>query len=614
MTIKELDIKWFWSKLLSSTNAQHSISDNFLLTAKNVRIYDGGIWPRKWKQIFLENSKIKNRWWFSLNGELYQILWWKIWKITTGTPIEIVDLWLDKNCDIAVFGQYAMISWEWAEMKVFNGTSLINPLIPRQEWASNISYITRDILANWMLVGKDFTGEFSNGNGYAIWDSVFVKLTPINIWTWNANVYIYWKITEIRWSNVYIPEIDWQQSWLYWVWDMYSSIAKMWKNISLISSKNCVEFCRNFCFTSIGNTLYISRPATNTNPEYIYDFQNSPAQSIAYNIEIIWLKWTMNGLYIFLEWRFEFLGANAMQNISGSSTFISQPLWEWFEPISNLAICSYGDKIFYLARNLNIQCINYKQGMEYSNIGEISSTPIVWITELLQNLDEDQSNCFAFVNESDKTLQIHCKTRWAAYNDVCIVYYLQYDTFSIDTWKNYNYIIKHWNKYYWFSDINGDVFIDNVWNQDGTQNISSIIETRNLILWNVSQKLFRWFTLWWWLDKKTRYKIKIEIFIDDEIYFSWYWTNEGLLSIDSIVWELSWQALSDVPIWWNTSSSVSSSLYTPFEIVIDEGQIFVYGTRIRVKLSSLEVENRYLFDMMRLKIEHTWFIETSKKL
>ena len=36
----------------------------------------------------------------------------------------------------------------------------------------------------------------------------------------------------------------------------------------------------------------------------------------------------MNGLYVFTKNKVEFLGANSLQNVAGSATFISTPIGE----------------------------------------------------------------------------------------------------------------------------------------------------------------------------------------------------------------------------------------------------------------------------------------------
>lgn len=143
------------------------------------------------------------------------------------------------------------------------------------------------------------------------------------------------------------------------------------------STTGILEYCRNFSFITKDNILYISRPITAANPEYAYDWTGSGSQNITYDSKIAGLKSTMNGLYVFLDNKVEYLGANALQNVSGAATFISTPLGEGAAPISNLVIAASGDKIFYISKNLQIQTVNFVQGATNPSIGELSARPVV---------------------------------------------------------------------------------------------------------------------------------------------------------------------------------------------------------------------------------------------
>ena len=49
--MKSYPIEKFWEKLMVSSKSINKIPSYFLKEAENVRIYDGGIWPRRWKEI-----------------------------------------------------------------------------------------------------------------------------------------------------------------------------------------------------------------------------------------------------------------------------------------------------------------------------------------------------------------------------------------------------------------------------------------------------------------------------------------------------------------------------------------------------------------------------------
>lgn len=251
-----------------------------------------------------------------------------------------------------------------------------------------------------------------------------------------------------------------------------------------------LEYCRGFSFVTNENTLYISRPITPANPEFSYDFTGSGSQQITYDTTIRGLKATMNGIYIFTDDQAHFIGANSLQNVAGSATFISTPLGNSSYPMSNLCIASSGDKIFYVTKNLQVQTINYMQGTAFSAIGELSARPIVNIKEFLNTLDTDQPNAFAHYNETDKTIQFQLRSVGSPFNDYVLVYDLINDTWNVDTNKNYNYLVKFNDTYYGFSDVNTSIYADDTGFSDAGMPIEFRIDTQNMNQGTPNQKIY----------------------------------------------------------------------------------------------------------------------------
>lgn len=88
-------IKKFGTKMMVSTKAVNTIPDHYLSYARNARIYDGGIGPRRGKEL-LTNSTLgtNNKGGFVMGGNLYQIANSKIYQIneTTGVQTEKATL------------------------------------------------------------------------------------------------------------------------------------------------------------------------------------------------------------------------------------------------------------------------------------------------------------------------------------------------------------------------------------------------------------------------------------------------------------------------------------------------------------------------------------------
>lgn len=176
----------------------------------------------------------------------------------------------------------------------------------------------------------------------------------------------------------------------------------------------------------------------------------------------------------------EFIGANALQNVAGSATFISTPVGEASCPISNNSVVAASDKVFWLSKNLQIMTLNVIPGVANAQIGELSARPIVSVKELLNTLDTEQPYGYGFFNENDKTVQFHVRTSGSPFNDAAIVYDLVNDTWSYDTGKRYNCVVKAEDKYYGFSDVNSSIYEDDVGFSDAGIPIDFRIVTQNL--------------------------------------------------------------------------------------------------------------------------------------
>lgn len=196
-------------------------------------------------------------------------------------------------------------------------------------------------------------------------------------------------------------------------------------------------------------------------------------------------------MYVFTEDTISFLGANALQNVSGSATFISTPIGKSNYPISNLAIAASGDKIFYITKSLQVQTINYTPGVTVAEIGELSARPVVGIKEFLNTISINQPNAFAHYNENDKTIQFNLRSSESGFNDYVLVYDLVNDTWNVDTGKNYNYVIKNGYDYYGFSDVNSSVYQDDIGYSDAGSSIEFRIKTNNMIQGTILQKKYR---------------------------------------------------------------------------------------------------------------------------
>lgn len=438
-------------------------------------------------------------------------------------------------------------------------------------------------------------------------------------------------------TNIAIITSPWQAPKLY---DGVTTVS----TITTVPAGNTgiVEYCRNFSFITKDNILYISRPITATNPEFAYDWTGAGSQNITYDSKIIGLKGTMNGLYVFLENKVEYLGANSLQNVSWSATFISTPLGEGAAPISNTCIAASGDKIFYISRNLKIQTVNFIQWASNPSIWELSARPVVGIKDLLLQVSTVQPTAFAYFNENFNIIEFHCRTTGSLFNDRVIIYDMINDTWSIDTWKNYNYIVKYGFDYYGFSDINSSIYKNDVGFSDNWTPIDTIIRTSGYNAGSILHKIFGWFytsgAIWFLTELEYNISVDWESIFTDIVtgLETWVELSEEIATED---WEFilteDWESLMtetqivDIPLsifsWIGDLSGTElsgepvggylsyESQRKVFDRIADIWRIYYSGKRIAIEIKSSSQIQDFIVDMIWFAYEPSNFTDIPDK-
>lgn len=615
-------IKKFWSKLMVASKAINTIPLEYLKYAQNARIYDWGIWPRRGKQL-LTNSTLwtNNKGGFVMWDKLYQITNGKIYEIneTTGVQTEIDDLWYDERTDILVY-DYITESFDslWTEIKNYSYGSWDVYGIKYNSVSNSLILLESDLV--WT---RDVIPLTTPNSGYfkpSVKISISGTTNAQAVWTgqldWAWYILENWELMELT-SGI----LSWTITLDVWYFSVTTNanalIASNNKPLNLFNgttvtqvdspiNNGIIEYCRGYTFITSWNVLYISTPITPNNPSSAYNFTGTWSQRITYDTVIKGLKSTMNGLQVFTADKIEFLWANALQNVSWSATFISTPLWDGWELMDNQIVATSWDKMFYLTKNLNINTVNYVQGTAHPWLWELSNRPIIWVRELLQWIDIEQPTGYAFVNDNDNTVQFHLRTIWSPFNDVCIIYDMINDTWSVDTGKNYNYVVKKSEIYYGFSDINSSIYEDDVWFSDNGVAIQFLIRTQSTNLWTMQQKMFWWFFTTWGIweitDLTYRARVDWDSVFEDQIL----WQDLQL----SWIWEIAWDTIGTDSIWWDLWYV---STLNPFDFEADVGRIYQGWIRMDIEIESQSQIQDFIIDWLWIIAEQTPLVDIRNK-
>jgi len=574
--MKDINIAKFGQKLMVSSQSINKIPEEYLKLAQNARIYDWWIWPAKWKQLVVSSTLwTNNKGAFFLNWVMYQITNSNIYSVIAGVQTSIVSLWYDVRTDILVYWKdFAIIVAEWEKLKVFDGTDIffiqmINYI--NEVWAINIwdTIVWGTSWASWEVLSND-----------GIEDILYIKVT---------NDIAFVLIEDLEVLTVKKAE----------VWSILNETPNL-------DNSWIIEYTRWFSFITKDNILYISRPITAANPEYAYDFTWTWSENITFDSNITGLQATMSWIYIFTEDTVEYIGANSLQNVAWSATFISTPLWSGWEPVNNTCITSSWDKIFYITKNQEVRTINYIPWTSDPTIWELSAQPVIWIKELLNDIAIIQPTAFAFENSNDNTIHFHIRTKKAWFNDITLVYDMINTTWAIDKGRNYNYIINTANEYYGFSDINSSIYQDDIWTSMAWSPIPFRIITQELNQWTILQKRYWWlFTAWAiWAITSLTYIARID----------WWWVFEEVISWTTAWIEWLWE-IWGATIWWEPlwGDLLLDIPRQPFDRIADEGRIYQDGKRIQIEIRSASLIQDFIIDILWIRAEKTIHSDISDK-
>ena len=631
MAIKDMPIEKFGTKLMVSSKSINKIPDEYMQLALNARIYDGGIWPRRWKQLVTESTLwTNNKGGFILWDRLFQITNSKIYEIDkeTGIQTEKVDLWFDLTVDVLTYKfpkgafttvdpfvdkTYVIPVWEnqnqiQLEYKDFETLNLrYFQTDPDDEvifdtvsgiWSNENKFIPAirilDVGSSWFFRGFNQFAESDGSSGvilreWGIAEQDTTWITPKELRV-EFGFYAAQEQAIIVAKNGAVLVFDWE------------SIT----NEQSIDNNAIIEYARWYSFLASDNILRVSAPITVTNPENAYDFTGTESQQLVFDSEITWLKGTLTWLYIFTKTRIEFIWPNWLQNLGWTPVFTSYALWDWWEPINNLAITAAWDKIFYINKNLQVNTVNYIWWTDSPTIWELSARPVIGIKEFLNMVDVDQPTAFSFYNQNDKTIQFHIRTNNFQYNNRCLVYDIINDTWAIDIGKFYNYVVKDQNNYYWFSDINSNIYLDDTWFSDAWVSLWFKIVTQGLNQGSMQEKRYGGFFTWWWiwLLSQLDYTIRVDgnwVFQDNIIWDT---------SIIAGLWEIWWVAVWELPIWGDLDYT---SALQPFNKWADEWRIDTGWTRMLIEISSVSQIQDFLIDILGARAEPNNNIDNSNK-
>jgi hypothetical protein len=173
-----------------------------------------------------------------------------------------------------------------------------------------------------------------------------------------------------------------------------------------------------------------------------------------------------------------------------------------------------------LTKDKKIKTINFISWITNPQVWELSNQRDYSIQGWLnENLHDDQSKSVAWYYEVDNLVKFYVRWKTSTYNNICIVYDIRNQSFSIDIWKNFwtETIYINW-KYFAWDNVNWNIYEDETWWDDNWNDIEFIRETRDFNFSNPwIRKLIREMILAWSMNLNVLLQIFIYWDYDEEL-------------------------------------------------------------------------------------------------
>jgi hypothetical protein len=350
------------------------------------------------------------------------------------------------------------------------------------------------------------------------------------------------------------------------------------------------------------NVIYTSRPITLANQERCYDWVGTGAEAITFDTPVVGMVSTLNNLWIFTKTTVEYIGKDSLTTTGGIASFFSIPLGTGNDLASPDWICAAEDLIFFMTKSRKIKSIGYIQGNVNPQIADISDVEWVGINDYMQNeLDEDQSACFSFYDRLNNLVIWSVKSKGSSVNDRYIIRDLINKTFIEDTNKRFSCVTMLNDVYYTGSAYWLRVLKEFTGTLDNGDTVPRIYETTDMSFGNnTTQKQFRWVSIAWKINNKT--KIKREVIVNNKTVLSRDIVGSDIVSSELLLWIWDYP-IGNAPV--SNQNEIESTLVT-FKRVADYTNIRATGETIIMRFSGNENWQDFILDYMDTTILPRW--------
>lgn len=233
------------------------------------------------------------------------------------------------------------------------------------------------------------------------------------------------------------------------------------------------------------NTMWASWWATNSNnvyrsvPSTFDDFNATWSGNVSFNEQITWLCANLESIFFFTK---NSVAVTTKGDITQSGTTFGYAI-RWMQ-VQEWAACHNSivwawNAVFFLTPSNKIMMIQKWASNLWFDTIDLTHRKNRGIEKIMNSLDPDQSNSFGYYVPSTNLCKWYFKSYGATFNDTCVVYSVNYDTFYVDTNKNFYDGVMFNGVEYTCSNIEPKVYIDEYGQTDDDQAIQFEYQTKS---------------------------------------------------------------------------------------------------------------------------------------
>lgn len=546
-----IQIKNAFSKWMMRWRGINKIPPFYAWFVRNMRIKDGVMTQKTWSVWYAPTPSARNvqaMIWYDLTSQLLCVAWWYLYRSAhTTSRVLIWSVW-------AYTTPYTMFSY-WDFVLILN-------------WIDHM-YIYHNLY--WLY--QQWTWWFNN----AVW----VRPPQMNDWV-SSIVEAYPLIgNKITWFSI----VAWNNS---------------------VSKK----------------VLFISKPVTPDAPWRCYDFwlwtwQDYDIWENRYmSSEILAIAPAMWNIYIFCRDSIEVMWRGTAETASSIVTLSTQVISEWDQIQWMNMFVAVDDIVFFWTKDHRIRTINYAPWLTNPVIGTISDPIDDWIKMNVKS--SWRENLWFWVSHKwNQQVEFHFTSINAStnYPDKVIIWDLKSQSWILDDDIAFNYCA-YWQEERDVLYCANNTSVYAIWmkydltyqnrrknSSANTVAIQAQYNTPNISLWTSEEKLFRWFTITWWID--TSCEITFDCYIDWTLVFTKTITDNDIPT-----------AQKEAVKTWDPTSYSNSQKFYPFEMVCDQSMLRIKGKRIRIQITCSSSSNsvgQFYLDWLWIDALGTWNYELSDK-